>query len=558
MLVLNNGQAQPKHEVRGVWLTTLLGLDWPDAAARGNPQMQKASLKRIIEDIARMNLNTVFFQVRSRGNAMYRSAYEPWAAELTGTLGDDPGWDPLAFAIEECHAHGIELHAWVNTSKVWQGGGSPPLVRPGHIVRLHPEWVEKYKDEFWLDPGIPAAREYTAAVIADMVSRYDLDGIHLDYVRYPETDFNDRKTYLRYGNGADKADWRRDNINMLVKLIYDRTTALKPGLKVGSAPIGIYRSLPTAKGWEGYTRLAQDSRRWLRDGYQDYVVPQVYWGLRNRGSNIDYQALVHDWKSNASGRHVYIGTAAYRPEVQPWLAEHIDVCRSEHADGIVFFRYAFLKSGQMFHGRFTAKALPPPMTWRDASPPAPPMNFAVDAQQNGIRLTWQPANERDLPRRYVIYKSMNGPVDIGNPAQILAILPGGIRAYTDLKGTASVRYTVTALDAMNNESDPAIPGAIAAAPRAAETPVLRMNPPALAAPLQYGGNLILIGYNVNKAGNVRLRLLDDEREELYVLINEYKTPGAYIIGVERSRMPGSVAICELATDGTRITRTLAN
>ncbi|MBR9974813.1 MAG: family 10 glycosylhydrolase, partial [Bacteroidetes bacterium] len=179
LLVLPSGNAgaQQRREVRAVWLTTLLGLDWPAASLRGNVQAQKQALRDILDDLQRQRYNTVFFQVRSRGNAMYRSAYEPWASELTGVLGRDPGWDPLAFAIEECHDRGMQLHAWFNVNRVWSKG-EPPACTPLHVTRLHPEWVQRFGDDLWVDAGIPEARAWTVNVAEDLVRNYAVDGLH--------------------------------------------------------------------------------------------------------------------------------------------------------------------------------------------------------------------------------------------------------------------------------------------------------------------------------------------------------------------------------------------
>ena len=190
--------AAPKWEVRAVWLTTAGGADWPktyDVAA------QKKSLVEIFETLQKKHFNTVFFQVRSRGNTFYRSQYEPWAAELTGTLGRDPGWDPLEFAIEEAHKRGMELHAWFNVAKVYNIG-QPPLSSPPHILRSHPEWAQLYEGDWWVDMGRPEVRQYTENLVMELVRLYDLDGIHFDYIRYPGEKFDDWNSFRLYGDGT--------------------------------------------------------------------------------------------------------------------------------------------------------------------------------------------------------------------------------------------------------------------------------------------------------------------------------------------------------------------
>ncbi|MFA6233607.1 MAG: family 10 glycosylhydrolase [Bacteroidota bacterium] len=537
---------QTRRELRGVWLTTLLGLDWPAAAQRGNVEGQKQALRDILDDLKRRHYNAVFFQVRSRGNAMYRSTYEPWASELTGVLGRDPGWDPLAFVIEECHVRGIELHAWFNVCRVWSKG-DPPASTPMHITRAHPEWVQRFGDDLWIDPGIPEARVYTVRVAEEMVRNYAVDGLHFDYVRYPDRGFKDDDTYRRYGGGKPIDDWRRDNVSALVREVYQRCTAVRPSLQVGSAPIGIYRNLPTAKGWEGRNAIYQDSRRWLREGYHDYVVPQIYWGLTRRGSIIDFEALVADWKSNASGRHVYAGVAAYKENVQPWLADHVDAIRNRGAEGVVFFRYEHVR-GNAIGGRFDRLAIPPAMNWRDPLRPNPPMRLRAE---NGA-LAWDapvPATDGDVASWYAVY----GPERADGGEHLLALLRSDMRqwpapriassgAATDAGFSGNPDdYTVTALDAFWNES--AAAGAGIASTDESESiaaPSIPVFGPCISTPLAAGGNLILLGYELDQPVFVRLRLMDSDGAEALILVDGWQDAGMHVIGIDRSRMPDDV------------------
>jgi uncharacterized lipoprotein YddW (UPF0748 family) len=533
-----------RREIRAVWLTTLLGLDWPSASLRGNAEAQRQALRDILDDLRRKNYNTVFFQVRSRGNAMYRSSYEPWASELTGVLGRDPGWDPLAFAIEECHARGLQLHAWFNVSRVWSKG-EPPSATPAHVSRLHPEWVQRFGEDLWIDPGIPEARAYTVRVAEEMVRNYAVDGIHFDYVRYPDRGFRDENTYQRHGGGKSIDDWRRDNVSALVREMYQRCTAIRPSLQVGSAPIGIYQNLPTAKGWEGRNAIAQDSRRWLREGYHDYVAPQIYWGLTRKGSRIDFEALVEDWKRGSSSRQVVAGVAAYKENVQPWLADHIDAARDRGADGVVFFRYEHVK-GNALGGRFDRMAIPPAMTWRDPLRPNPPLRLR---NENGL-LTWDApvrATDGDVAAWYAVYRHGRTEGD----EQLLALLPARTMQWPETREASASSgrvaftgnaedYSVTALDAFWNESAAAGSGiAIAAANEApgVAAPSMPVFGPRISTPIAAGGNTILLGYELDHAAFVRLRLMDSNGAELLVLIDGWQGAGTHIVGIERDRMP---------------------
>jgi len=298
ILLISNlfSQVYPKRETRAVWLTTVYGLDWPTAKATSSSgiQQQKNELIQILDNLKSANFNTVIMQVRARGDLIYPSQYEPWATSLTGTLGRNPGYDPLKFAIEETHKRGMEFHAWWNVVKVKDDSTLPPNTNPPHIVLRHPEYVKYYKpnNEWWIDMGKPEARNYLINVVMELVRNYDIDGIHFDFIRYPNPDFPDSDTYALYANEyPDINEWRRENINKFVRAVYDSIKRVKPWVKVGSAPIGIYRNIcdssgvyiysrncgscpsgttPVATGWQAYCSIYQDSRRWLMEGKHDY------------------------------------------------------------------------------------------------------------------------------------------------------------------------------------------------------------------------------------------------------------------------------------------------
>ncbi|MBR9977058.1 MAG: family 10 glycosylhydrolase [Bacteroidetes bacterium] len=528
-------QAQEmRRELRGVWLTTLLGLDWPAASLRGNADAQRQALRDILDDLAEQRYNTVFFQVRSRGNAMYRSNFEPWASELTGTLGRDPGWDPLAFAIEEAHARGMELHAWFNVYRVWSRGTAPASV-PVHVTGAHPDWVQRYGDDIWIDPGIPEARAYLVQIAEDLVRNYPIDGLHFDYVRYADRGFKDEETYRRYGKGQPRDDWRRDNVSAFVRDAYVRCTAIRPSLQIGSAPIGIYRNLPTARGWEGRNAISQDSRRWLREGYHDYVVPQIYWGLLRRGSNIDFEALVEDWKRESAGRHVHAGVAAYKENVLPWLADHIDATRDRGADGVVFFRYEHVRRNQLGR-RFERRTLAPSMTWRDAVRPNPPRRLRTE----GAVLHWDPpvpAADGDTASWYAVYHrgAREGSDDL------LEVLPALRTAWPMPHGVGEEDILITALDAFRNESAAAgRESPLAAAPELPPAPSMPVFGPRIASPIAVGKDLILLGYELDKAAFVRLRLMDATGAEALVLLDGWQPAGMHVLGIDRTRLQENI------------------
>jgi len=517
-----------------VWLTTLLGLDWPVSSLRGDVVAQQKALRDMFDDLERRNFNVVFFQVRSRGNAMYRSSMEPWGSELTGSLGKDPGWDPLDFAIREARQRGLELHAWFNVFRVWSKG-YPPVSSPRHIALAQPSWVQRFGDDLWLDPGIPEAREYTIRVMEDIVRRYDVDGIHFDYCRYPDRGFNDEATWRQYGSGSARDDWRRNNVNHLVEHAYRRLTAIRPGLIVGSAPIGIYRNLPTARGWEGRNAIYQDSRAWLEGGYHDYVAPQIYWGLTRNGSRIDFEALVRDWSRHDAGRHVYPGVAAYKNEIAPYLHEHIDATRIEGADGVVFFRYEHIR-GESFRGRFDQKTLAPPLTWRDYIRPNPPRALRVSRNDDVTIASWDtpiPATDGDTASWYAVYAAR----DEHSINMLHAVLPATVRTCT-LRGVASV--LVTAVDKARNESAAASVEAPASEPVVLPAPSIPVSVARVSSLVPFAGTLALLGFELPHTMFVRLRLMDENGAEVQVLLDEFIDAGLHVIGIELERLRKNV------------------
>jgi uncharacterized lipoprotein YddW (UPF0748 family) len=538
-----SSQPNPKREVRAVWLTTLGGMDWPAPAMRDKPDLQKSSLVRIFDQLASLRLNTVYFQVRSRGNALYRSALEPWATELTGTLGKDPGWDPLRFAIQESNKRCLSLHAWLNIFKVWSGDGLPPRTSPPHIIHLHPDWVKKYGSDYWLDPGLPEVRKYLLDMVTDLLQKYDFNALHLDYCRYPDADFNDAQTFQKYGSGKSKEDWRRENINDFVRSVYLRAKILRPHMLVGAAPIGIYENLPKARGWQGFHAVAQDSRRWLREGYMDYLAPQIYWGLTAHGSKIDFEALVRDWKLNSFGRHVYPGTAPYKQDVKDFLSEHITACRRQDADGESFFRYEHIMDGAGLGNVYSTIALPPSAPWRDQIIPNPPRYFSIRPSPPGTELLWtqpSPAVDADTASQFVLYRSDQPVIDFNDAASILAVLPGSSSSFSDHSGKPGYSYAISSLDRMWNESNPISSTAVLAGLRLLPAPSRKPELPQVSAPQAVGDSLILIAFSVTTRDMTRLRLMNENGAEIQILFDEMKEPGTYVIGLSKNKLPEQV------------------
>jgi len=523
----------PKWEVRAVWLTTAGGADWPKTY---DVEAQKRSLVEIFDVLQKKHFNTVFFQVRPRGNTFYKSRYEPWAAELTGTLGQDPGWDPLDFAINEAHKRGMELHAWFNVAKVYNGG-EPPLSSPRHILRSHPEWAQLYDGEWWVDMGRPEVRAYTENLIMELVRLYDLDGIHLDYIRYPGEKFDDWNSFRLYSDGVERDKWRRNNITTFVREVYEQIMAEKPMMKVGSAPLGIYKPIPGAQsGFSAYAELFQDARLWLREKIQDYVAPQLYWdfGEQTNPNDPDFRALCIDWAQNSYGRHVYAGLGVYRENIQKEITEQVFLTRTVGCQGQSFFRYENILDLPGIAVTYKYPALIPPMPWKDSIPPLPPSDITVfNGADHSTLVRWKEpaaAIDGDEAAQYVLYRSTDKDVDINNPRNILAVIPAPDTMYVDDPPNNNIQYyyTVTALDKGNNESAE-MTSALIASPDNSPLPgnySLAQNYPNPFSDRTY------ISYELSKRSPVELTVRDSTIDRDIVIVKEIQDAGTYIVAID--------------------------
>lgn len=448
--------SQSKREVRAVWITTNYQLDWPPKTF--NPEIQKKSLIEILDSLKAKNFNTIYFQVRSQGSVFYKSKYEPWSSYLTGKLGQEPSFDPLNFIIKEAHKRNLEVHAWLNMINIKSGDEPIPFSEPMHIALLRPDWIKKYNERnsvsYWLDPGFPEVREYLKNICIEIAENYDVDGIHLDYIRYPGIDFDDSLAYEMYGQKKPLADFRRDNINSLVASIYDTLTALKPMIKLGSAPIGIYENLIDARGLEARNTLFQDSREWLKRKKHDYIVPQIYWDINN---NPKFEVLVDDWTKNNFGRHIIIGIGAYNPSVEKEIEQQIQITRKYNSAGQSFFRYENIRLKRFDAYKYIANI--PPMKWKDSIPPNSPYLLSgrnLEGKLGLIELVWGiplPASDGDTAKYYNIYRSTHSRIDRENPAFILASTQN-YYYYDFIRRPSQLEYyyQVSSFDKGHNES----------------------------------------------------------------------------------------------------------
>ncbi|MGW0700810.1 glycoside hydrolase family 10 protein [Streptomyces sp. NPDC002867] len=310
------------REFRGMWLATVGNRDWPSVPGLSAAE-QRAELLAHLDAAVERRLNAVMFQVRPTADALWPSPYEPWSQYLTGVQGRDPGWDPLGTAVREAHRRGLELHAWFNPYRVAIHADPSRLV-PCHPARQHPDWIVPYGGKLYYNPGIPEVRAFVEAAILDAVRRYDIDAVHFDDYFYPYPVagqyFDDDAAWARYGSGyANRAAWRRANVDLLVRETGARIRSEKKHVRFGISPFGVWRNASTdpagsrtTAGVQTYDDLYADTRTWVRRGWIDYVVPQVYWHMGFAAA--DYSTLVPWWSAVADGTGVdlYIGEALYK------------------------------------------------------------------------------------------------------------------------------------------------------------------------------------------------------------------------------------------------------
>lgn len=466
---LSKASQYPKYEMRAVWITVLSGLDWPNTNAL-SPQSIAKQKKEICEQLDQFkaaNFNTILMQTRVRGDVIYPSQIEPYTDALTGTCGKDPGYDPLAFIIDECHKRGMEFHAWVVAIPL---GSDKHIRNQGNksIARKKPSICMHYRGYWYLNPGHPEAKEYLFSVVKEIVSRYDVDGINFDYIRYPDgrTRIPDQSTFRKYGKGKTLAQWRRDNITEMVRYIYKGVKELKPYVKIGSSPLGKYRDTNrySSRGWNAYNTVFQDARYWLEEGIHDVICPMVYFREEN------FYPFVLDWKENCNGRIVVPGLGVYFLEEANWplsdVEQQIYFTRSAGVPGQAYFRARFLLNN--VSGLFdTIKrevypypALVPAMKWQDSIPPTHPANLTVKEENGMLTLSWDASQDNstrsanDTGIRYQVYASSTTPVDITKPQHLLATGLKETHYTIEAEKGKGLHFDVTAVDCYGNESLP--------------------------------------------------------------------------------------------------------
>lgn len=442
----------PKYEVRAVWLTTIGGIDWPHSYAQSerSAEKQKEELRAILDRLQKANINTVLLQTRIRATTIYPSQYEPWDGCLSGFPGKSPGYDALQFAIDECHKRGMEVHAWVVTIPVgkWNSYGCRQL------RKRFPRLIKRIDQDGYMDPEATQTGCYLAEMCREIVQRYDVDGIHLDYIRYPET--------WKFRIGKDQA---RGNITRIVEKIHQAVKKEKPWVKMSCSPIGKFDDLSRywSHGWNAYTKVAQDAQAWLKDGLMDELFPMMYF----RGDQFFPFAI--DWKEHSYGKIIAPGLGIYflDPKEGKWNISDI-TSELYHlrniGEGHAFFRNKFLLDNhQGVYDFVTAHfnrypALVPPMTWESNKRPQQPVTLRIEENEGTTTLRWDNSLQYEdgtaikTPSIYNnVYASKEYPVDV-HDARNLILTKTTRRQLTTRTGNTPTYYAVTTTDGFGNES----------------------------------------------------------------------------------------------------------
>ena len=472
---VQTGSAYPKREFRAAWIQSVNG------QFRGMPtEKLKQNLIGQLNSLQKAGINAIIFQVRPEADALYASRLEPWSRFLTGVQGKapEPYWDPMQFMIDECHKRGMEFHAWINPYRTKTTLKSE--LAPNHVYNIHPEWFVTYGDQLYFDPALPESRRHICMVVSDIVSRYDVDAIHMDDYFYPYPikgkDFPDDASFARFGGGfSNKGDWRRSNVNVLIKKLHETIREIKPWVKFGVSPFGIYRNESSdplgskTKGLQNYDDLYADVLLWAREGWIDYNIPQIYCHIGHPVA--DYETLVKWWARNTENRPLFIGQSVMNtvqnadpknPSINQ-LPRKMALQRAYQTIGgsCQWPASAVVENAGKYRDALIAEyhkypALPPVFDFMDNEAPAKVRKMKPVWTEDGYILFWTaPKYKEEMNRavQYVVYRfNDKEKVNIDDPSHIVAITRDNFYKLPYEDGKTKYRYVVTALDRLHNES----------------------------------------------------------------------------------------------------------
>ena len=474
LLIASAAVAQsPKREFRGAWIQCVNGQFQGMSA-----ETMQSTLTSQLDVLQRAGINAIIFQVRAEADALYKSNYEPWSRFLTGVQGKNPGWDPLQWMIDECHKRNMELHAWINPYRAKTKGTA--ALSPAHPYNRYPQLFVKYGDQIYFDPALPENRKYICRIVRDIVNRYDVDAIHMDDYFYPYPnpgeEFPDNISFAQYGKGyANKNDWRRDNVNILIKEIHQTVRECKPWVKFGVSPFGIYRNQKSdpngsaTNGLQNYDDLYADVLMWVNNGWVDYNIPQIYWEIGHKAA--DYDTLIRWWAKHSSNRPLFIGQDVMRTvkntdlnnrnihqlpakmKLQRTLPGVQGSCQW-YAAAVVENPGNYRTMLEKDYHRYPA--LQPLMPFMDDKAPAKVRKLKPVWTSDGYILFWtapKAKKEMDQAVQYVLYRFAKGEkVNLEDASKIVTITRDTFFKLPYEDGKTKYRYVVTALDRLHNES----------------------------------------------------------------------------------------------------------
>ena len=453
--MVSQGAEHPKREFRGAWIHTVGQSRYMEM----NRDAMQDYFDQMLDSLQYIGINAVIFQVRPTADAFYRSELEPWSKYLTGKQGvaPEPLWDPLQYMIEQCHARNMELHAWLNPYRVGTNADEP--LAASHIYHKHPEWFVRYGRQLYFDPGLPECRRFIGRVVDDIVSRYDVDAIHMDDYFYPYpiagSEFPDENSYARYGNGMDRGDWRRENVNALIKELHEIIKSRKPWVRFGISPFGIYRNQKSdpdgsaTNGLQNYDQLYADVLLWTRNGWVDYMLPQLYWEIGHQAACVE--TLIYWWNNHANGRHLYIGQDVART-----------MNATDHVGGNCFWPgYSLLENykgiADDLKGYYHAvPSLIPAYTFIDSKAPDEVKGLKAKWTPEGYELQWKRKKTDDEMQKQIyfcVYRfAPSEDICLCDASHLVAITRDTKFLLPYKHGTRQYVYVVTAVDRMHNES----------------------------------------------------------------------------------------------------------
>ncbi len=467
--------AQKKREFRGAWIQCVNG----QFQNLGTERMQQTLIYQL-DELQKDGVNAIIFQVRPECDALYASQIEPWSRFLTGQQGraPQPYWDPLQWMIDQCHARGMELHAWINPYRAKTK--TTTALATSHVAMRNPQSCFDYDGQLILNPGLPENRNYICEVVRDIVTRYDVDGLHMDDYFYPYpvagVPIPDDAQYRQYPNGiTNRGDWRRHNVNLFIKQLYQTVHEAKPWVKVGISPFGIYRNKKSSpigsdtNGLQNYDDLYADVLLWINNGWLDYCVPQIYWEIGHKSA--DYETLIKWWNQHAAGRPLFIGEDIERtvknadlrnPNQHQQPAKHLLHQQMKNVDGtVLWYAKAAVDNignyGTMLRQQYWRRpALQPLMTFIDSKTPGKPRKVKPVWTEDGYMLFWtapKGKSWRDQAVKYVVYRFAKGEkIDIRDASHIAGITPNTFFRLPYQDGKQKFTYVVTSLNRLQNES----------------------------------------------------------------------------------------------------------